>query len=95
MRKWLSLIVSIILFAAALLVHRNVVSDALNTLPEAALAGASPPISVEAFSELDGITALEPVLTGSGSIQSHAVTAYYTTAGAPRSFWPYHEIRRL
>lgn len=82
MRKWVSLFISILLLAAVLLLHHNVVNDALNTLPEAALAAASPSLSVKAFSELDVTAAVTPVMTGDGYIQTFGVTAYYTTADA-------------
>lgn len=86
MKKWISLFISIALLAAALLVHLYVVNDTLDTLPEAALTGASPPISVKAFSELSEPTDVEPVITRKGYLQGHVVTAYYTTAGAPVLF---------
>ncbi len=86
MKRWISLIVSIILLAALLLVHSGVVCDTLATLPEAALASTLPSISLKEFSDFTGTASVSPVLTQSGYIETQSVTAYYTTADAPALF---------
>ena len=94
MRKWVSLFISILLLAAVLLLHHNVVNDALNTLPEAALAAASPSLSVKAFSELDVTAAVTPVMTGDGYIKPSELQRI-TPLRMRLVFWPHHEIRRF
>lgn len=86
MKRWVRVIVNIVLLAALLLVHGSVVRDTLATLPEAALASAMPSISVKEFSDLAGTAVVSPVLTQSGYIETQSVTAYYTTADAPALF---------
>lgn len=86
MKRWISLIVSIILLAALLLVHSGVVCDTLATLPEAALASTLPSISLKEFSDFTGTASVSPVLSQSGYIETQSVTAYYTTADAPALF---------
>lgn len=76
--------ISILLLAALLLAHGYVVGDALTTLPDAALATAMPPVSVQAFAALD--TPVSPVLSLGGYAGTQNVTAYYTTADAPALF---------
>ncbi len=84
MKKWVHLIVSLVLFAVLLLAHGTVVHDALATLPDAALATVMPPVSVQAFSGLDA--PVSPVLAQDGYAELESVTAYYTTADAPALF---------
>ena len=86
MKRWTSLIVSIVLLAVLLLVHSSVVRDTLSTLPEAALASTLPSISLKEFSDFSGNASVSPVLTQSGYIETQNVTAYYTTADAPALF---------
>lgn len=86
MKKWIHLIVTMLLLTALLLAHSVVVRDTLHTLPEAALASVVPTISVKEFSDFTGTVSVSPVLTQSGYAETQSVTAYYTTADAPALF---------
>lgn len=86
MKKWTKLLVSVLLLAAVLLLHHGVVQDALHTLPESALATASPSVTLSAFAEAELSTPMTPVLTIPGYMETQAVTAYYTAADAPALF---------
>ncbi|MBE6936754.1 MAG: ABC transporter permease [Ruminococcaceae bacterium] len=86
MKKWTRIIVSVLLLAAVLLLHHGVVQDALHILPEAALATASPPVTLSAFTGAELETPMTPVLIMPGYLETQAVTAYYTTADAPALF---------
>lgn len=84
MKRWMSLIVSIVLLAALFVMHGSVARDAVATLPDAALATALPPVSIQLFSNLK--TPASPILTQEGYAGLESVTAYYTTSDAPELF---------